>query len=211
MRTRRLILLGAVSASVLFAVTAPDVQITKQEILKLMPLGVDLDEKWQANYLKLLSYGDRIYPQLHQIADETTDPRVESVIIAIVADGTGDKTVGRLAVKRILTRNLRVENVDGETIRNQAVIVLGKVGTSEDVDTVLSVLEESDERLRINAIRALARLGDAKSKDRISIALDRHASRAELGVEQRERAIREAKVAMKAIDARIETGASNER
>lgn len=147
--------------------------LTKEQVLQLIPQGIDFEDKKEIErYNKLVSMGERAYPGLVQLLEDTKD-RVEpnnrlliSTILSVFINSRGDKRVPIEATKRLLAKT-KGEEKAAVDIRIIAVMCLGKIGRPEDRECIFSLLEDRDEKVRINALRALSKLGNEGDVKRI--------------------------------------------
>lgn len=151
--------------------------LTRRDVLSLLPKGIDMEDKAEIEkYQRLLDLGEKAYPALAQLLDETNDPLLAGRILAVFVDSSGDKEVPVVAIKKFLAK-IPGDDDEAVIVRLLAVRALGRVGSVDDRDAVYELLEDSNEKVRINALRALSTLGTAEDGPRIEQYMERLKSR----------------------------------
>ncbi len=151
---------------------------TKERVLELLPQGPDmLDRRDVANYQQLLLLGTNAHPALAEILDETSDPIVISRILAVFAEAQGDKGVPIAATRKLLVKYQGKQNRDADDVKIAASTCLGRIGKPEEINSLIPLLDDGDEGVRINALRAIAKLGRASDVKRIQKFLQQRKAR----------------------------------
>lgn len=139
----------------------------EEKVKSLLPVSDDLhDEDEIARLDELIAMGDIAYPALAHMLEDETEPVMIGRICGVFIESEGDKTIPIEAVKRLLTRD---ENVKVLTV---AARTLGHIGGVGDTDALFPFLRHEDEYVRVNTIRALAKIGDEKTADTLSAAME---------------------------------------
>ena len=149
------------------------VVVTKKEVVALLPTGPDMiDDSAMSNYTKLVALGPDAYPALSDLLDETEDPIVISRIFAVFVKSKGDKTNAVSAIIKTLERFPGAEQTS-ITIQIVALDALGSIGSTNDITVVHKLIDSNSERVRINALRAAGRIGNASSIERLESILNK--------------------------------------
>jgi len=139
-------------------------------VRRLLPVGDDtVDLRDDERKRELVALGERAYPGLVAWLEETKDRMVVGRILAIFPKLGGDRTLAVAAVKKLLrgeagTRD-RYVYIDG-------IECLAQIGEVRDCDAIVPLLRSEDQAVRINAARALGKLGDESTARRIEKELD---------------------------------------
>ena len=150
--------------------TAPPV--TKATVLSLLPTGPDmLDEAQMTNYRMLLNMGESAIPYLAEILSETKNSLVIRRILGIVAQCNGNRKAAVKPTKELFNR-FSCNSKDATRIRADAAQIIGAIGGTEDASALYPLLEDTDERVQINALKSLAIIGNAESLTQLEANLD---------------------------------------
>ena len=148
----------------------PTDSLSKEEVLTLLPQGLDIDDEADvARYNALLTQGEIAYPALITIIKESNDPIIISRALAILRESIGGKNEVVRQLKQILPSRMKDEGKDDIKILMAIVDALTDIGNEEDVQAFYPLLDHSNERVRIIAIRAIARRGGNDAKQFLQI------------------------------------------
>jgi HEAT repeat protein len=137
--------------------------LTEQQVRELLPTGVDmLDSTDAGNYQRLVDAGPRAHKALAELLNETDDPVLIGRIFSVFAESSGDKTVALSAVTNVLGRYKGHDTPEARKVRIYAAQTLGKIGSAAEMPVLQDMLQDSDERVRVNVIRALSKSDDAE-------------------------------------------------
>lgn len=151
---------------------------TKERVLELLPQGPDmLGQRLVENYQQLVSLGTNAHPALAEILDETSDPIVISRILGVFIESEGDKGVAIAATRKLLAKYQGRQNSDADDVKVAASTCLGQIGKPEDIYSLIPLLDDGDEGVRINALRAIAKLGCESDVKRIQAFLQQRKAR----------------------------------
>jgi HEAT repeat protein len=176
--------------------------VTKATVLSLLPTGPDmLDEVQMTNYKKLLNMGEAAIPCLAEILSETNDCLAVRRILSIVAQCKGNRKAAVKPTKELVNR-FSGNSRDATRIRADAAQTIGAIGGAEDASALYPLLEDADERVRINAVRSLAKIGNAESLAQIEANLDARKKNAH-GELQNDAFLQESSKAAEAIKRRL--------
>jgi hypothetical protein len=126
-------------------------------VIKLLPLGPDMMGPEMNDFLKLVAMGEKAYPALCRFLETTDDSLAISRALSVFARSDGDKADPRRAIRRLLARSR-----DKDTLLD-AIRVLSRIGERADADILVNYLGHDHLFVRVNAARALAKLGDART------------------------------------------------
>lgn len=177
-------------------------QLTKEQVLDLLPMGVDmLDSTATDNYDRLVDAGPRAYPALAELLNETDDPIIIGRIFAVFAESTGDKTIALSAVTNVIGRYRNLDTAEARKVRVYAAQTVSKIGSEADAVVLLQeLLQDSDERVRVNVIRALSKMDN----ERVLAVIEKFiASRRAVASEEsiaKDRSVQEAKTVVDRIN-----------
>ena len=134
------------------------------EILKLLPLGMDMPgDNEVANVRRLEAMGEKAYPVLADEMLRTDDPYRIGNILAIMEAGSADKTIPRLAVRRLLQRRNGTENP--QVLALMGAHTLLKIGTADDTDLMIKLLDEPSPAIKRSALQTLGKIAGARSRE----------------------------------------------
>lgn len=157
----------------------PDGMIQKREIEEFLGADDLLDERLVATERRLVAAGERVYPMLADLLSGTNDAVPASRILSVFVESTGDKTIPRKAIIRFIGRmlmNAKMRNTDHEQNLINAAEALGAIGNHQDSAVLYPLLEHPSEFVRLSAVRALAKIGNAGAAERIETVLERRAN-----------------------------------
>lgn len=137
---------------------APAPQQIKAQMKYIMALDDLEDESTITNIQSIIALGDSAYPVLLELLDETEEAVGISHILGVLVAGEGDKQIAIDATKKLLQRNQA--NTSAE-LRILAVNTLAKIGSTNDAGALIPLIGDSSEFVRVNVMRALAKLGTA--------------------------------------------------
>lgn len=137
--------------------------LEKQQVRELLPTGVDmLDSTDSGNYQKLVDAGPRAYNALAELLNETDDPMLIGRIFSVFAESSGDKSVALSAVTNVVGRYKDSDTPEARKVRIYAAQTFGKIGSDAEIPVLQDMLQDSDERVRVNVIRALSKSDNEK-------------------------------------------------
>lgn len=126
------------------------------ELLGLLPAGLDMDSPNDLRNLRTLkSIGPSLLPVINEAMDRTTNVDQTSLHVSLAVEIPGDHSSLVPRLHRLL---------DGEDeAKILASLALRQIGTTNDCPTLLPLLHDPKESIRINVARTLAELGDDKT------------------------------------------------
>lgn len=190
--------------SPLFAEERDMLEITTNDIARLLPTGPDMeDQNDLARYQQLISMGEKAYPALAEMLNGTTDSIVISRILAIFVQSKGDKAIAISSAKQLLARKFNSVRDEAE-IRTPVARLLGEIGSADDAAIIYPMLNDGDEFVRVNAIRALSRIGDERTVRQIEIFIGENASSATEAEIRADMSIQEGRIAIERIRERLD-------
>lgn len=152
-----------------------DFELADEDLKDVLAAADFLDDEIVAKWKRIIARAEQLYPELVDLLDRTDDPIVVSRILAIFSASTGDKTEPRKALRKLIVRMRTSRDVSARVAEknlNNAATALGEIGTFEDVSALLPLLEHSSEFVRSNAVRALGKIGNEATAERIEQVLE---------------------------------------
>jgi len=148
----------------------PSQPVSKQEVSKLLPRGVDmLDPTEVADYSRLVNLGDRAYPALVELLVEEQNYIIISRILGVFVESKGDKTAPIQAIRNLLRTNAHWRT--SVKMKLVAADVLSKIGDHSDCESLYPLVADDNERVRIVSLRGIAKLGDEECAIRVEAIL----------------------------------------
>lgn len=139
--------------------------LSKEEVLTLLPQGLDMDDEADAGrYSALVEKGEIAYPALIAVIRESNDPIILSRALAVLRESSGNKSEVARQLKQIIGERVGRGGKDADRMLMATVEALADIGSEADMKALFPLLEHSSERVRIIAIRSIARRGGADAK-----------------------------------------------
>jgi len=179
---------------------------SKDDIRRMIPDLVDgpMEGSDRRNIQTLISYGSAILPQLAELIEEQAaadvEPRTRIRISRLL--GIARRINGKHDPILNVCRRRLVEHPDPD-IRRYAAKYVGAVGTTNECSILLPLLTDDNERVRVNAIRALAELGDQHTLERIETFLANKHAKLSKEHQEKDYSVREARKAIETIKDRL--------
>lgn len=189
------------------AIFASDAEgLSKQEIKQMMSSVMTLDDLEDegaiAKWRQIIALGSDAHPALAELLEDAQEPVAISRILAVFVESEGDKSVAVKATKDLLARS-KGDKKEKVRTRSFAADALGKIGKADDGRSLYPLLADSNERVRINAIRALAQLGDQHTLERIENFLADKQAKLSKEDQEKDYSVREARKAIETIRDRL--------
>jgi hypothetical protein len=158
--SQQTLLLISIIITVLLYTAFGEDSFSQQQIKSQMKYIMSLDDMEDTLALAqrqiIVELGPTVHPALIELLDEIDDTVAISKILGIFVDGKGDKKLAVEATKCLLQRKDINRN---EKLRILVVNTLSKIGNAQDAEAIIPLIEDSSEFVRVNALRALSKLG----------------------------------------------------
>ena len=159
--------------SILLAGPDANGRVSVDYVAEILPRGIDmLDEREIERYQEIVDMGAEAHPALREIMKESDDPFLISRILGIFARSAGDKTVAIEAIRELLARDELPDNFATIVVRTTSAEVLGLIGRTGDAVIVYPLLVDNSERVRVYAVRAIARIGGPHDKQHLKAVFE---------------------------------------
>lgn len=126
-------------------------------------------DKWK----RVVSQGERLYPIVIRKLAASSDPIAVSRLLSIVVESEGDKSTVMPAI-RTLARSKAAQESPGTLFH--VARSLGEIGGRDDVPVLLELFQHDEERVRINAARALGKIAGPEAIERIREIIEERAT-----------------------------------
>ena len=146
------------------ATTAPATNPSKREMIALLTLSAN-PQVWQARQRVVREMGDRAYPAMAEVLEETNDWQLAKTIFQALVGMGGDRTAAVRGLRRFLARPHGIVDEMERSTRAEAVHVLCELGRQERGDArvrlrdaILGLAEDDDVAVRIAAFEEMPRV-----------------------------------------------------
>lgn len=171
----RWLLIGVVAVTCAFSGEEQRAEpLSKEEVLTLLPQGLDMDDEADAGrYSALVEKGEIAYPALIEVIRESNDPIILSRALSILRESSGNKSWVAQELKQIIGELMGRGGKDADKMLMATVEALADIGSEADMQALFPLLEHSSERVRIIAIRSMAWRGGVDAKEVLQAAKSR--------------------------------------
>lgn len=184
----------------------PDKAVDRQEILALIPKGVDPGNDDGKGMQKLIDMGAAAYPVLCEELLSADDYIAASRLLSPMIQSHGDKTLPRETIKKLIAKSSGASR-QNEDMLIVSVQALKEIGNKEDTTVLLPLLNSTSKVVRFNVLQGLAKIGDEQAAKQIQAWLETQKSSMSEAEQTRDPSIREAEKAPTAIRDRLKNDA----